>query len=161
MKLYVANCTHQNRLFTFRLIEQGKGYSSQPIPMGRQEQIGGDLNRPQLDSIVDQHKHYGMRHVEDLAGITYPVPLIYSVDKPVSAKVMEEVVNHNRDLLRKQGSMLRRDAAIATSHGMREYSPQAAETMSMSIEEEKTGTMDHGGDQPLSEGFRISREVIA
>jgi hypothetical protein len=37
--------------------------------------------------------------------------------------------------------------------------PQAADNVSLSVEEEKQGTMDHGGDEPLAEGFRMTREV--
>jgi hypothetical protein len=163
MKLYVANCTAQAQSLNFRMVEgRGRGFSTQNIAMGQQVQLAGDLNLPQIDYIVGQLGIYGMRRVEELDGIRHYVPLVYSIDKHVPAKLMEQIIQFNRGLLKERGSMLRREAAIATSHGMRALGlPQAADNVSLSIEEEKGGTMDHGGDEPLAEGFRMTREIAA
>jgi hypothetical protein len=162
MRIYVANCTSQLQALNFRLIEDPRrGHSTQNIGMARQEIIAGDLTRPQIDYFIEQQRIYGLHAVEDLdrafARKVY-VPLVYSVDKPVSHAVWQEVIEKNKILMKEMGSKLRREAAIATSHGMRDFSPQAADTVSLSVEEEKTGTMDHGGDQPLAEGYRMTTE---
>jgi hypothetical protein len=160
MKLYIANCTHQTRILNHRLVEgKARGFSTQTIVMGRQEMIAGEMNRHQIDYIISQHRPYGLLGVEEIDGVTHEVPMVFSIDKPVSAKLMQQLITHNSLRLKEIGSRLRRDAAIATSHGMREFSPAAAETVSLSVEEEKAGTMDHGGDQPLAEGFRMTRDA--
>lgn len=160
MKLYAANCTHQNHTVSFRLVEgkPGRGFAVQHIAAGRQVQIAGDLNRPQVDYVVEQQRPYGWFAIDELQPNIY-VPIVWSVDKSVSERVMRDVIETNSMLLKALGSRLRREAAIATSHGMRAISPQAAETLSLSVEEEKQGTMDHGGDQPLAEGFRMTRDL--
>ena len=162
MKLYIANCTHQTQQLNYRVVEApGRGYSTQNIAMGRQEQIASDMNMEQVNYVVKQLEHYGLRSVAQTDGSREYVPLIFSIDRPVPAKLMQEMLAFNSTVLKERGNKLRRDAAIATSHGMREFSPAAAETVSMSVEEEKQGTMDHGGEQPLAEGFRMSREINA
>ena len=161
MKLFFANCTNQIREINFRMVEEeGRGFSTQPIPMARQEMIANeDLSKPQIDYIINQQRRYGAVGVEDLDRVRkYYVPLIYSVDKPVPHDIWQAQMERNKGVKREEGSKLRKDAALATSHGMREYSPQAADNLSISVEEEKTGTMDHGGDQPLAEGYRMTRE---
>lgn len=162
MKLYVANCTHQIQTVNYRLVEaKGRGFSTQHIDVGRQIQIALDLNRPQIDFVIEQLAIYGLHSVEDAReNTTRYVPLIYSIDKFVQPKVMEEVIDRNRILLREMGSKLRREAAIATSHGMRQYTPNAADHLQMSVEEEKPGTMDHNGDPAMAEGYRMSRDAM-
>lgn len=168
MKLYIANCTNQLQTVNFRLIEgddrdyderrRGRAHSTQNIGLARQEQLAGELNRPQVDSLIEQLRTYGMHAVEDLdrayARKVY-VPLLYSVDKPVSHDVWHEAITKNRQLQKEQGTRFRREAAIATSHGMRNFSPNAADNVAVSVEEEKTGTMYRGDDQPLAEGWRM------
>jgi hypothetical protein len=159
MKLYVANCTHQIQTLNYRLNDtKGRGFITQSLDIGRQIQIAGELDEEQIKRVLKNLYTYGLHSIEDLKGTKHYVPLLYCIDKPVPSGLMGEVIEYNRGLLREFGTKLRREAAIATSHGMREYSPNAADNLSMSVEEEKTGTMDHGGDAPLAEGFRMSRD---
>jgi hypothetical protein len=173
MKLYIANCTNQLQTINFRVIEgddrdedyngrRRRSHSTQNIGMARQEQLAGDLNRPQIDSLIKHLRAYGMHAVEDLARAyarKVYVPMLYSVDKPVSHDVWHEAMEKNKQLQKEQGTRFRREAAIATSHGMRDFSPNAADNVAVSVEEEKTGTMYHGDDQPLAEGWRMVRDV--
>lgn len=162
MKLFIANCTHQIQTVNYRLIEgKGRGFQTQHIGLGRQEQIAGELNKPQIDGLIGQLRVFGLHEIEDLPGVKHFVPIVCSVDKAVPAALMQELISHNTALLKQFGTKLRREAAIATSHGMREFSPMAADTVALSVEEEKPGTMDHGGEGPMAEGFRMNREALA
>lgn len=160
MKLYAANCTHQVQTVNYRLIEgvKGRGYNTQTIGAGRQVQIAGDLNTPQIEAVVRQQTQYGWAGIPDLRPDLF-VPIVWSVDKPVPEAVMRDQIAVNSRILKAAGEKLRREAAIATSHGMREFSPNAADTLAVSVEEEKTGTMDHGGDGPMAEGYRMNRDI--
>lgn len=159
MKLYAANCTHQIQDINFKMLDaRPRSFATQSIDVGRQIQVAGEMNRPQIDYIIDQQTPYGWHAIADLEENRY-VPIVYSVDKPVPASIMEQVIATNRRLLKDLGSRLRREAAIATSHGIRAYSPNAADNLSMSVEEEKQGTMDHGGDAPLAEGFKMTADL--
>lgn len=162
MKLYVANCSTQMQTLNYRTSKDPKrGFATQNIGMARQEQIASDMDEETIKYVVEQQSIYGMIHVDDVERYRqFHVPLVYSIDKPVPNNVWQSVMERNKIVKRDEGAKLRRDAAIASSHGMREFSPNAADSLSVSVEEEKTGTMDHGGDQPLAEGYRMTREDV-
>jgi hypothetical protein len=158
MRLYVANCTHQRQTVTYRLLESKGGHALQTVEVGAQMRLSPDLNRPQIDYIVEHLLNFGARWADDAEAIRseHVVPLLLKVDGFVKHDQMMKQIEANDRILRTQGALRRKEAAIATSHGMREMTPNAASNVALSVEEEKPGSMDHGGDKPLAEGYRMT-----
>jgi hypothetical protein len=157
MKFYLANCTSQVQTFNYRLPERLGGHAVQHIDVGRQARIAGELNQLQIDSLIAQCETYGSRKASDAAHYAAEgmVPMLYSIDKPVAHDTMLRIIELNARILHERGATIRKEAAIAASHGMRNFSPNAADNVALSVEEEKAGTMDRGGQQGLAEGFRM------
>lgn len=125
MRLYIANCTRQNRIVCYRLDfdQQGKPElraqfqpaKQQPIDPGRQAMIGGDFHIRQIEDIVAQLARYGMVGVKDVATNKKMAPMVFNVDAPVPAEVMRRVSSSNAELLIEQGKMRRQRAAIRSN----------------------------------------------
>ena len=85
MKLYIANCSTQKHIFNYRIPE-----STTPrrldISAGSQIQIDG--SDYVIDTIIEQHKIYGMQNADQVTGKFSG--LIYSVNKPVSGKTIQD-----------------------------------------------------------------------
>jgi hypothetical protein len=94
------------------------------------------------------------------------VPLLWSVDKPVPHEMHMRVVEWNRSVLQARGKKLREEAAIASSNSIRNGRPElgipgfpnSADSLWMSVQEEKPGTMERSGD-PLNEGLKFPDAV--
>lgn len=157
MKLYVANCSQQSQVINYRIIEFPRAMS-QPCEIGQQIMIGrADLSLPQIENVIAQLRIYGLHTVEEVMTLRDPtitVPFVANIDKPVSTDMIQKVMHHNRGVLRLRGKKLREEAAIATSMKMSEMTPGAAQTLEMTIQEEKTGSLAHD-DEIINEGMRI------
>jgi len=85
MKLYVANCTKQEFLFTYMLPENIKAFSHH-IRSGAQIEL--NHSKDEVDAIVKQHSIYGMQPVENIkkgfGGLTY------RIDKPINVNAIEQ-----------------------------------------------------------------------
>jgi hypothetical protein len=129
-RLYVANVSRKEHVICYRLDidKEGQrkdsnrrfqGATQQNVPAGRQVLIGGDFHMSQIEHIVDQLSRYGMIGVVDVPRIdNHPHELIFNIDKPVPAAVMERVRDHNSGVLVGQGRDLRRKAAVATNEAV-------------------------------------------
>ena len=158
MKLYVANVTAQTHEFLYRLIEQTK-ILRQVIPSGRQIQIAGDMNKDEIDYIVGQHAKYGMIPADEISHTKKFHGLCYSVDKPITAPLLNYLREHNQGELVEQGRELRRIAAIVSNDlletALRENDrPEQITQFEMTIQEDR----DIASDLPqLAEGLRVIR----
>lgn len=115
MKLFIANGSHHNIDFQYRLPEY-KTYRQQTIPIGGQIRISGDLNEKQIDIIIQFHIKYGMikyTEISDFKG--FFIPYVYAIDTPVPAESIAELVVQNREYNRVKGERLRAEAAIAVN----------------------------------------------
>lgn len=159
MKLYIANCSQQSRVINYRIIEFPRAMT-QPCEIGQQIMVGrADLSLPQIEGVVKDMRQYGLLLVEEINALRntdITIPFVASVDKPVTADMIQKVMWHNRGVLRLRGKKLREEAAIATSVKMGEMTPGAAQTLEMSIQEEKSGSLAH--DDAVSEGYRIGTD---
>jgi len=157
MKLYIANCTNQMRVVNTRPPEH-RNVWSQPIDVGQQAlYISANLNRLQIDAIIEQQGVYGLRSCNDFEharekGALYE--MLYNIDEPVPYKMHLAACEWNEAVLRARGKRLREEAAIATSRAMggpNIGTPNAANQLQMSVQEETPAT-DH---EPVNEGVRI------
>jgi hypothetical protein len=159
MKMYVANCTIQAHDFLYRLPETNS-HRMQRIGPGSQIRISGDLNQPEIDSIVKQHEKYGMLSVDEASRVKRRfVGLCYSVDAPVKIERMEIVLDMNNKVLVAEGERLRREAAVATATAIeKELEPVGGNltALEMSVVEERRDGRDVT-DPEIAEGVRVDR----
>jgi len=84
MKLYIANCSKQEHLFTYMLPENPRPFSHS-IRAGGQIEIPGQQD--QLMSIIGQHQVYGMMEVNKVSkGFG---GLCYRLEKPISIEAIQ------------------------------------------------------------------------
>lgn len=122
-KLYVANLTDQDHIFIFKLPEKVGPPLRKVIPAKRQEMIPGVQSPVDCTAIIEHHSPYGMRAVEEL-GREGMVPLVYSIDKPVSSRVMDDQYARNKRVLFQRGEEQRKIAAVQTNRYMEDVIEQ-------------------------------------
>ena len=106
MKLYVCNGTRQVQAFVYRRrIEGSPGDKliTQPIPIGGQIQVSGDLNQYQVDDILDQHRRYGLIPVSEIATGRGLAPLAYQLDAPIDAGKIFRLAARNQGVMVERG----------------------------------------------------------
>ena len=159
MKLYIANATKQHIDFMYRTMDSG-AYRRQPIPIGQQIQISGDLTAEDVEMIVKHHSRYGMIPAEKVNNSRTFNGLCYSVDKPVKMDSIQNLIELNTDVLIQRGKQMRQEAALATSSFVEakmnnEFGDGAPglREMEMSVVEENPDERSSIG--PIAEGYRI------
>ena len=156
MKMYIANGLHQNIDFQYRLPEV-KGYRQQSIPIGGQIRISGDLSQKDIDLIIEHHSIYGMVPAKDLHRFKgFLTPYIYSIDDPVTAEQMTELILQNREYNKQAGIKLRREAAVTVTSEIEEQMPQNInylKNFEMTIEE----LPSKDRDAEINEAIRVTR----
>lgn len=168
-RLYVVNCTGQNRVVNYRLDftvdEQGRRtserlnpYKSITIPPRTQVPFGGDLFTTQLEQIVQQlEATCGAVNVNDIrtAKARGPVKMLWSEGKPIALPILKDVVEHNMQALTEIGEERRRRLAMAADvqlAGLIEREPPKLEMEFEQVEDDP----DLPGKR-LEEGLRIQR----
>jgi len=159
--LYVANCTMQDHLFIYHLAE-ARRESMVTIPAGQQRRIAGVQSPIDVDSIVEHHSRYGLRSVVEVGKAVGQVPLIYSLDKPISATRIVEQMNLNQRVLNRQGEEFRRAAAIQTHDWVEKKVqdmrlPGEVDEVEMAVVEEDRGKNASDEVRPVSDSTRVSR----
>jgi hypothetical protein len=153
-KMYVANGTHKNVDFQYRLPEY-KNYRQQMIPIGGQQQLSGELNEKQIDIIIQFHRKYGIvkySEISDFKG--YFIPYVYSIDTSVPAEAIAELIIQNREYNKVLGERIRAEAAIAVNAMIEEN----ASDQLASFEVEITEKQSKDRDPTISEKITITRD---
>ena len=155
MRLYIANGTHQNIDFQYRL-PGAKSLRQQIIPIGGQQVLSGDLDDKLINSIVETHAKYGMVRCDEISKFRgFSVPYVYSVDKPVSADIIAELVEQNRRYNQDLGVKIRKEAALAVNSIIEnQIVGEPLKNLELTIEE--VGTKDKSPE--MNEGIRITRD---
>jgi hypothetical protein len=161
-RLYVANVTQQTQQFTYWVPETPRSLV-QEIPIGGQVQIATrDLPKEVIDSIIDQHRVYGIcTYAEGMRDPNFS-GIVYSVDRPVSLSNLYELANKRQQSIIQLGKRLREEAAIATDQAIVDVLQQSGmparlQELEMSVEEKSRDPRD---DSPeISEGVRVSRRT--
>jgi hypothetical protein len=135
MQMFIANGTHQNIDFQYRIPEY-KNYRQQTIPIGGQIRISGDLSPKDIEAIVATHEIYGMVEASKIADFRgWHIPYIYSIGNPISAGVIAELVEHNRAVNTDLGIKYRQEAAVALDGLIKDSSKDKLNQVEVSIEE--------------------------
>lgn len=164
--LYVANPTRQNVTFMFRLPESTK-VISQPIPMGGQIKVASGpagLSTADITAITDHHAIFGMRPAVEIGKVKGLIPLIYSVDKFVTASQLRAALLHNDAALTAEGKSMQRNAAIAITADVEKQltenqSPSRLGKMDVSIVEEEPAKGYSPDHDPIGVGFMFDRRT--
>lgn len=132
-RLYIANCTKQNREIQYHLhlkVDGGRLVSTDPTPInrmaarqtilpGRQEIVASpDLPPWQIESIIRQLTPHGLVGKDELYSPAFRgqiIPMVYSLDRPVSRDVIMYVMDNNAGQLTEEGRQRRVSAAVATN----------------------------------------------
>lgn len=115
-KLYVANCTQQNQDFVYRVPDAVNSVRRQPIPIGGQILISGDLDEAAVNYIVSQHARYGLVRVDEIDRTKPFIGMCYDVDRPIPAKRIMIALEHNQDVLVGLGKKIREESAVALNN---------------------------------------------
>lgn len=156
MRFYLANVSRQDASFNYRLPEHSRPIA-QPIRMGQQVQLRGDLNTPQVDSLIEQLHVLGARKAGDYSDVKGVVPFLYSVDAQIKPIDMRNIWGHNRGRMIEVGKEMRAQAAIATNNEIERLSrdeglPGSLMELEMTVQQEEQTS---SGDAQLSEGVIV------
>jgi hypothetical protein len=135
----------------------------QRIGIGRQIQVAGDLNTPDIDAIVKQHKKYGLIPVSEVKNIRTFTGLCYSVDRPISIDNIMLAMDRNTRILVERGKEFRKQAAVSASnlidhHLAEANNPSTLETLEMSVVQEEKPNQENV--DMVAEGIRVTNKQI-
>jgi hypothetical protein len=172
-RLFVVNCTAQNRQVYYRLDFAVDGNGNRmdarilppkylEIPAGAQVQFGGDLFPGQADQLIQQLEFSAGAVAMDqirTAKANGVVKLIWSLDKPIPRAICDDVKAHNMGRLADLGVERRKNLAIVSDYGLRELANELGGNQSagLEMEFESVGQSDPDMTAPkLEEGLRIN-----
>lgn len=168
-RLYIVNCTGQNREINYRLdfTVDDKGnrtdnrmvpYKRQTIPARQQQQLGGDLHIQQIEEIISQLEPLGAVAASEIktAKAKGVVRLVFSLDRPVPLPICKDVFQHNIEELSDEGAQRRERLALAADTTLTNMVDKTPAKFEMEFEQ-----VERDDDLPghLAEGLRVSRQA--
>lgn len=161
-ELYVGNVSKQIVQFCYRFPER-TGVIVQTIPIGGQIRITPngqyvDLSPPEIDSVISQHRTYGIVSVDDIDEKRGAFDgLCYSVGKAISIEKLRRAMHKKDEALQVFGQKIRQEAALAVNSQIEEQVGAPLRQLEMSFQEEEprggyVDDLDH-----LAEGVRVTR----
>jgi hypothetical protein len=158
MRMYIANGTHQNIDFQYRLPET-KSYRQQNIPIGGQIRISGELSAKDIDAIVEHHVIYGMVHAKEISNFKgFLIPYVYSIDEPVTVEIMTELIVQNREFNRLLGIKQRQEAAVTVNQQIEDQFPENMKNNLKNLEMTVEELPSKDRDPTINEGVRVTRD---
>lgn len=119
MKLWIANCTKQNKEVPYRLPEVRRIFELK-ISAGQQACLPHeDLSKTQIDYFINQLKHYGLRDANTVKNVREHVGLIYSIDKPVDMNRVAKVRERNDEIMTDVVDESLKQSLLAADHSVR------------------------------------------
>jgi hypothetical protein len=125
--LYVANTTQQHQIVFYRTDVAPPGANvpftapkQQAIPPGRQVTVGGNLDKNELDFVIEQLNQYGMVGEVDIPNNLQLMvhPFIFNIDRPISPRSIQTVMEHNMGIKMNEGQRRREAAAIGANQSL-------------------------------------------
>lgn len=148
MKLFIANTTKQRNIFTFRTLETGR-LRQIPIEHGSQMKVL-DGSTEEVEAVIQHHQIYGLVDSTKIDQSKAFVGLCYSVNKPVSAAVIEKTIRDNDVHLTRNAHNRRQASVAALDSTLRESGTGYTGEMEVSVEQAK-GRDDHDDSPTMSE----------
>jgi hypothetical protein len=136
MKLYIANTTKQRQIFAYRKLETGRLIQI-PINHGDQMMVL-EGSTEEVEAVIQHHQVYGLIDSTKIDQSQVFIGLCYSVNKPVSASVIEKTIRDN-DVHLTRGAHGRRQASVAAlDSSLRESGTGYSGEMEVSVEQAKS-----------------------
>ncbi|EAA8413880.1 hypothetical protein HU47_15095 [Salmonella enterica subsp. enterica serovar Abaetetuba] len=135
MKLYIANTTKQRHIFTYRKLETGRLVQI-PIEHGAQMMVL-DGSTEEVDAVIQHHRVYGLVDSTKIDQSKDFVGLCYSINKPVSAAVIEKTIRDNDVHLTRNAHNLRQASVAALDSALRDSGTGYSGEMEVSAEQAK------------------------
>ncbi|EPE9485096.1 hypothetical protein [Atlantibacter hermannii] len=135
MKLFIANTTKQRHIFTFRVLETGR-LRQIPIEHGSQMAVL-DGSTDEIEAVIKHHQVYGLIDASKIDQSRQFVGLCYSIDKPVSANIIEKTIRDNDDHLTRNAHNRRQASVAALDTSLRESGIGYEGEMEFSAEQAK------------------------
>ena len=142
MKIYIANCSKCEHLFTYMLPENMRPFSHN-IRAGHQIEL--NASKEEIDIIIKQHTVYGFQEASKVkkgfGGIAY------RLDKPISIEAIEAGISQTDQEQIQRALEARKLTAVASDQiiGQKAQELGIKQTASLEIEvqEEKRNVADH------------------
>ncbi|HHZ9505478.1 hypothetical protein [Citrobacter portucalensis] len=135
MKLFIANTTKQRHIFTFRVLETGR-LRQIPIEPGSQ-MIVLDGSTEEIEAVIQHHQVYGLVDSTKIDQSQQFVGVCYSIDKPVSANIIEKTIRDNDDHLTRNAHDRRQASVAALDNSLRQSGTGYDGEMEFSAEQAK------------------------
>ena len=135
MKLFIANTTKQRHIFTFRVLETGR-LRQIPIEHGSQMAVL-DGSTDEIEAVIKHYQVYGLIDASKIDQSRQFVGLCYSIDKPVSANIIEKTIRDNDDHLTRNAHNRRQASVAALDTSLRESGIGYEGEMEFSAEQAK------------------------
>jgi hypothetical protein len=163
-ELYIGNMSKQIQQFAYRSPER-PGVITQVIPIGGQIRVSPngmhvDLSTPEIDSIISQHRAYGIVAIDEVDKNQSPFSATcYSIGKPITPERLRKAMLKKEEALEAFGRKLRQEAAIAVNSQIEEASggPLRELEMSFTEVEPKGGYVDD--TDHTAEGVLVTRSA--
>lgn len=153
-KMFVANCTAQIQEFMYRLPETAAP-RMQPIPIGGQIQISGDLSPAAVEAIVDHHAMYGMIAVDEIDRTRPFFGICYALDRQIPVDKIRRGIAHNLGVLEDRGQEIREAAAVGAAELIDGARP-GLKGLEMSVSELDA---KNGKTGEFAEGIRVDKSA--
>lgn len=121
-RLIIGNLSKHHQHFLYRLPEAAST-RNQDIPIGGQVPLPGDLSDTDIKFVIDSHRKYGIKSVDEARRIKGFTGLVYSIDKgiPMDERgFIEEVIASNDAALNERGEERRETTTAAISQRLQE-----------------------------------------
>lgn len=155
-KLFVANCSKFNYELHY-WVENSKKPVVTKIRPGAQESIYPQGTRDDHARIIDQHKVYGLTPVNEIDRSNIFVGQCFQFDTPIPHDRLFTTMERNDDVLYEQALERRKEAAAATSDGIRRDA-QDADVKVGNIEIEIKEVEQKGVTQTVHEIMSVGEE---
>lgn len=161
-ELYVGNVSKQIFQFAYRSPER-PGIITQIIPIGGQIRISPngshfDLSSPEIESIIGQHRTYGLVAIEDIDSTQSPFSgLCYSIGKAMTPEKLRRAMLKKEEALEILGQKMRQEAALAVNSQIEEQIGAPLRKLEMSFQEEEPRA-GYDDSKHAAEGVRVVRD---
>ncbi|MEG0234056.1 MAG: hypothetical protein RR680_18920 [Hafnia sp.] len=135
MKLYIANTTKQRHIFSFRTLETGR-LRQIPIAHGSQMLVL-DGSSEEVDAVIQHHQIYGLVDATKIDQSKQFVGLCYSINKAVTASVIEKALRDNDEHLTRNSHGRRQASVAAMDSTLRDSGTGYNGDMEFSVEQTK------------------------
>ncbi len=159
MKLFVANLSKHNFHFTYRLPEQQ--IIAIDIPIGFQQQIGGDMSGEEIQRIVKHYEKYGMLSAREVPNLRQWTALCYSIDKPVDLDTFYEGHERNDTEIQARSEETRAETVVAISNQTSQMLDTPIHRTEVELIEQTTGSTPRvaAGIEVVADGTRPRHEL--